>query len=262
MKTLVITGGSSGIGRAAAEIFAGHGYRVFELSRHGGDLPGITHIGTDISDESSVRAAFKAVSEETEKIDLLICNAGFGISGAIEFTELCDAKRQFDVNLFGAFMTVKYALPLVKKARGRIMFCSSAAAVFSIPFQGFYSASKAALNSLSAALKNELKGFGVSVCSLQFGDTATGFTAARESSTAGNDRYKGAISKSVAVMEKDEKNGMSSKDAAAFVFRISKKKRVRPVYTVGAKYRLFCFANRLLPASLVNFAIGKMYIPK
>ncbi len=193
---------------------------------------------------------------------MLICNAGFGISGAAEFTELDNAKKQFDVNFFGAFLTVKYALPLVKKAKGRIIFSSSAAAVFSIPFQGFYSASKAAVNSLSNALRNELKAFGVSVCALQFGDAATGFTAAREGSLAGNEQYGGAVEKSVAVMEKDEQKGMSPESIAKITFKIASKKRIRNIYTVGAKYKIFCLAERLLPSSLVNFAVGKLYIPK
>ena len=262
MKTLVITGGSNGIGRAAAKKFRSEGYRVFELSRRGKDEDGVVHVTADVSDEQSVKNAFEQISRQTDRIDVLICNAGFGISGAAEFTELDNAKKQFDVNFFGAFLTVKYALPLVKKAKGRIIFSSSAAAVFSIPFQGFYSASKAAVNSLSNALRNELKAFGVSVCALQFGDAATGFTAAREGSLAGNEQYGGAVEKSVAVMEKDEQKGMSPESIAKITFKIASKKRIRNIYTVGAKYKLFCLAERLLPSSLVNFAVGKLYIPK
>lgn len=262
MKTLVITGGSNGIGRAAAKKFSAEGYRVFELSRHGKDEDGIVHITAEVSDERSVKSAFKEISEQTDKIDVLICNAGFGISGAAEFTELDSAKKQFDVNFFGAFLTVKYALSLVKRARGRIIFSSSAAAVFSIPFQGFYSASKAAVNSLSNALRNELKAFGVSVCTLQMGDASTGFTAAREGSLAGNEQYGGAVEKSVAVMERDEQKGMSPESVAKAMFRAASKKRVGNIYTVGAKYKIFCLAERLLPSSFVNFAVGKLYIPK
>lgn len=262
MKTLVITGGSNGIGRAAAKKFRSEGYRVFELSRHGKDEDGIVHITADVSDEQSVENAFKEISEQTDRIDVLICNAGFGISGAAEFTALDSAKKQFDVNFFGAFLTVKHALPLVKKAKGRIVFSSSAAAVFSIPFQGFYSASKAAVNSLSNALRNELKAFGVSVCALQLGDAATGFTAAREGSLAGNEQYGGAVEKSVAVMEKDEKNGMSPESIAKVMFKVASKKRVKNIYTVGAKYKLFCIVQKLLPSNFVNFAVGKLYIPK
>lgn len=111
-------------------------------------------------------------------------------------------------------------------------------------------------------MRNELKAFGVSVCALQFGDAATGFTAAREGSFAGNEQYGGAVKKSVAVMEKDEQKGMSPESIAKITFKIASKKRIRNIYTVGAKYKLFCLAERLLPSSLVNFAVGKLYIPK
>lgn len=262
MKTAVITGGSGGIGRAAAEKFAKEGYRVYELSRRGSSFDGVTHITADVTDEQTVKSAFEKISEENDGIDLCICNAGFGISGAAEFTELADAKNQLDVNFFGAFLTAKYALPLLKMKKGRLMFVSSAAAVFAIPFQSFYSASKAAVNMLSNAMRNELKPFGVSVCTLQLGDANTGFTDARKRSFAGDEQYGGAVARSVATMEKDERHGMSPEKIAGVMYKVAEKKRVRNIYTVGGLYRLFCFLPHILPATFVNFLVGKLYIPK
>ena len=88
MKTVVITGGSGGIGRAAAQKFAQEGYKVFELSRHGRSDNGITHITADVTDGKALREAFRQIEDLTDSLDLVICNAGFGISGAVEFTEL------------------------------------------------------------------------------------------------------------------------------------------------------------------------------
>ena len=97
MKTLVLTGGSSGIGRATCVLFAERGWQVFELSRHGKTEAHITHIYCDVCHEESVRDAIAQVLAQTDHIDVVISNAGFGISGAVEFTTIDEAKKQFDV---------------------------------------------------------------------------------------------------------------------------------------------------------------------
>lgn len=259
MKTLVLTGGSSGIGLATVRLFAQRGWRVFELSRHGVSHDDITHIHCDVTEEASVRQAVSEVRALTDHIDVVISNAGFGISGPVEFTATGDAKRQFDVNFFGAFLLVKAVLPLLRAQHGgRIIFTSSVAAVLSIPYQSFYSASKAALNALAMALANEVRPFGISVSVLMPGDVATGFTGARLKGIEGQDIYCHAQS-AVAAMEKDEQGGMSPEQMARDLYRIATCRRVQPLYVGGALYRFFCFLNRILPARLVNWIVGKMY---
>mgnify|MGYP000939925263 FL=1 len=147
-KVAAITGASSGIGRETAKYFQRKGWKVYNLSRRPSGEPGIIHIAADVTDEAEIEKAFALIHAESGGLDLLINNAGFGISGAVEFTELKDAKRQFDVNFFGTLSCIKAALPLLKESRGRILCISSAAAVFAIPFQSFYSATKAAINIL------------------------------------------------------------------------------------------------------------------
>ena len=145
MRTLIITGGSSGIGQAAADLFAAKGYKVYELSRHGEDRAGVTHIDCDVTSPDDCRNAAAKVATEAGKIDVLISNAGMGISGAIEFTDINEAKRQFDVNFFGAVNIAQAVLPYMRNERdGKIIFVSSLAATFPIPYQAFYSASKSA----------------------------------------------------------------------------------------------------------------------
>ena len=141
MRTLLITGGSSGIGLAAVQLFVEKGWQVFELSRSGKSSDSVCHVSCDVTDEESVIRALDEVKKQVQTIDVVISNAGFGISGAIEFTSSQEAHRQFDVNFFGAFYLVKNVLPILREQRkGRILFTSSVAADLSIPYQSFYSA--------------------------------------------------------------------------------------------------------------------------
>ena len=260
-KVVVITGASSGIGLECARLYSKEAF-VYNLSRTPSPAEDIINIQTDVSDELSVSNAFKQIEIEKGHIDLLICCAGFGISGALEFTRLSDAKRQFDVNFFGAFLCSKYALPLLRPVKGRIINISSAAAFFSIPFQGFYSACKSALNSYTLCLANEASLFDVSVCAVCPGDIKTNFTANRNKSVEGESVYKNAVNKSVAVMEKDEQNGMEPSFIAQFVHKIGSKTKVRPLYTPGALYKLYYALFKILPAGVVNALVGMIYIKK
>jgi len=258
-KTLVITGGSSGIGKATARLFAQRGYQVFELSRSGQSEEGIEHIFCDITQEDTVEAAIEQVKKLTATIDLLISNAGFGISGAIEFTQTDEAKRQFDVNFFGTLNVLKAVLPQMREQGfGRIICTSSVAAVFSIPYQSFYSASKAAINSLVLALANEVRQFGIHVSALMPGDVATGFTDARNKNLAGSNVYQG-MNKAVAAMEKDEKDGMTPMQMAEDFWRIAQAKCPAPLYVGGSKYKVFCILANILPTRTFNWIVGKLY---
>jgi short-subunit dehydrogenase len=258
-KIAVITGASSGIGFQLATLLADGGFSVYDLSRSGSDREGITHIHTDLSDESSVKSAFTRIAAQTNRIDLLINNAGMGISGAVEHTRIEDAKNLFDVNFFGMVCAVQNAIPLLRAAKGRIVNVSSAAAALPVPFQAFYSASKAAVNSYSMALANELKRFGITVCAIMPGDVNTGFTAARNKNNEGADIYGGAIERSVSQMERDELNGMDSLYAARQIFRIACSRKAKLISTVGPKYWLFVILGKFLPAQIVNRIVGLIY---
>lgn len=260
MQTIVITGGSSGIGLATVRLFAAKGWQVFALSRHAVPLPdGAQHVCCDVTDEAACRDAIATVLRRVEHIDVLISNAGFGISGAIEFTATADAKRLFDVNFFGALNITKAVLPTMRAARrGRIIYTSSVAAPLSIPYQAFYSASKAALNDMALALQNEVRSFGISVCCLLPGDVRTGFTAAREKSIAGSEVYPN-IEKAVAAMERDEEQGLSPDEMARCFWRIAQRRHVRPFYVGGFLYRIFYLLEAILPKRLSNRIVGMLY---
>lgn len=260
MKTVVVTGGSSGIGKAICEVFADKGFSVYELSRSGKDNGKIIHVDCDVTNEESIDNAFSEIIKSAGKIDVLVNNAGFGISGAAEFTSLEKAKKQFDVNFFGTVACTNKAVKYMREAGGgRIINISSLAAELSIPFQAFYSASKSAVNSLTLAMANELKPFGITVCALMPGDVKTGFTAAREKDTSADTVYRGILKKSVATMEHDEQNGMSPERIADAVYKLSESKSPKPLSTVGAQYKLFAVLAKLLPIRAVNSIIGMIY---
>lgn len=259
MKTLVLTGGSSGIGKAAVELFAQKGYKVFELSRHGESTGNITHVNCDVTKPEDCKAAVAEVIAQAGKIDVLISNAGMGISGSIEFTEIEDAKRQMDVNFFGAVNITQAVLPYMREAKGgRIIFVSSVAAIFAIPYQSFYSASKFAINAFAMSLKNEVKDFGIRVCCLLPGDVKTGFTDSRKKNPAGADIYT-HMNKAIESMEHDEIHGIAPETMAKRLLKLAETKSPSPFNTLGLIYHLFMFLNRIVPTRFAYWVVGKMY---
>ena len=259
-KIVVITGGSSGIGLHTAKHLAQHGCRVNELSRGETGTEAAIHIRTDVTDEQQVKAAVESVIAREGRIDVVINNAGFGISGAVEYTDTEEAQRQFDVNFFGMVRMNRAVLPIMhRQGYGRIINMSSVAAPIAIPFQAYYSASKAAVRTYSLALQSEVKPYGIEICCIMPGDITTGFTAARRKNPAGDELYNGRISRSVAVMEHDELTGIPAETAGVFVARKAMQEKVPVLCTLGWKYKLFVFLTRLLPIRVLTDLVGKIY---
>lgn len=256
-RVVVITGVSSGIGLELAKKFIGYGDKVFGLSRHEFALEGLNHIVCDVSFSDECKNAIEKVYEQEGRIDLLINNAGMGIAGSVENTTEADARKIFDVNFFGTFYMCKHALPYLRLSKGRIINISSVASKLSIPYQAFYSASKASIDAISAGIRAEAKSFGVKVTTILPGDTKTGFTAARVKHDDGvyDERFK----KSIERMEKDEQNGMTSEYVAKVIFKTANKKRP-PIYkTVGVQYKIFVALAKVLPSRFVEWIVGKLY---
>ena len=258
----VITGGSSGIGLNAARALRDRGLNVYELSRRAENAePGVTHLQADVTDETQVNAAVAEILRREGRIDILINNAGFGISGAIEFTPPQEARRQFDVNFFGMVNMNRQVVPIMREAgHGRIVNLSSVAAPVPIPFQTYYSATKAAVNAYTMALANELRPFGVTVCAVMPGDIHTGFTAARRKIGEGDDIYQGRITRSVARMEHDEETGMDPARAGGYVARVALREGSRhPLYAIRIDYKFFVFLTKVLPAGALNRLVYLIY---
>ena len=256
----IVTGAGSGIGYETAKLLREMDMEVWDLSRRERCAEGVNHINCDISDENTVKTAVNLIYQKTGHIDLVINNAGFGISGSVEFTQAEESERLIRVNLLGADNVTRACLKYLREGGGgRIVFVSSAAAAFPIPFQAWYSASKAALTTYALALRNEVKPLGIEVAVMLPGDIKTGFTGSRQKQNRGDDIYSGRIEKGVAAMERDEINGMSAAYAAKQVVRAATRRNPPPLKCIGPKYGLLLFVSRFLPARFVNFILGRLY---
>ncbi len=256
-KTVVVTGGTSGIGLAVCERFAAAGANVVCVARRASDK--FFSACADVSDEAAVAAAIDGIAERFGRIDVLVCNAGFGISGAAEHTAAEDVKRLFEVNFLGVHNSVRAVLPHMRRCGGgHIVVVSSVAALLPIPYQSYYSASKAAASSFAAALANEVAPFGVKVCAVLPGDVKTGFTSARKKNEY-DGAYAARAARAVSAMERDERGGMPPQAVARVVLRQAGRKAPPPQVVAGAKYKLFALLAKLLPRRLVNYILGRLY---
>lgn len=261
METVaIVTGGSGGIGRCTAQSLYNAGCRVYEFSRRENPGEGIIHITADVTDEAQVKAAVAQVLDREGRIDILVNNAGFGISGAAEFTDSTDSHAQLELNLFGMDNVTRAVLPAMREqGSGRIVCMSSIAGILPIPFQLWYSVSKAAINAYVLAMQNEVKPYGITLCAVMPGDIASGFTAARKKSTADETAYGGRVERSVALMERDERGGMSPEAAGAFVAKTALKKGGKPMLALGFAYKAAAMAAKLLPRRASNWLVGRIY---
>ena len=259
-KVAIVTGGSGGIGRCTAMALARAGCRVYEFSRREkAPTPGVEHLTADMTDEASVQAAVAEVERREGRIDILVCNAGFGISGAAEYTAPEDAHAQLELNLYGADRAARAVIPVMRaQGGGRIVCMSSIAGILPIPFQLWYSVSKAAINAYVLALQNEVRPFGISVCAVMPGDIASGFTANRKK-TLREDAYGGRVARSVARMEHDEETGMSPEAAGAFIAKTALRRSSRRLVRQTQGNQRPAAAAKLLPRRLSNGIIGRMY---
>ena len=180
-QTVLITGATDGLGKAAALLLAGRGYRVFAAGRSPEKrvqldalakerkLP-LETLDMDVCDDHSVQGAIASVYQKTDAIDVLINNAGFVQVGAVEDLRLEDWRRQFETNFFGVIRVTQAVLPRMRERRkGRILMMSSVSGFVTPPTQGAYSASKHAIEALSNALRHELYPFGVHTILIQPG---------------------------------------------------------------------------------------------
>lgn len=177
-KVALVTGASSGIGRAVASRLAADGFQVFGTSRKGAAASpdGIEMLALDVCSDESVASCVAALLQRTGRLDVLVNNAGYLLGGAVEEASMAEAKAQFETNFFGAFRLIKAVLPTMRAQKsGRIVNITSLAGVVPLPFWGFYNASKFALEGLTETLRYEVKSLGISVSAIEAGLIKTRF---------------------------------------------------------------------------------------
>jgi short-subunit dehydrogenase len=259
-KIAIISGASSGIGRETAILLLKSGYKVYAFNRSKTDIAGVEFVPVDVMNIGDIKRGVTLVLEREGRIDLLVNNAGMGVSGALEDATDDDAEYIFNVNFFGAYKLAREVLPSMRvNGGGHIINVSSLAAVISLPFQGFYSASKSAVNSLFSAMQFEVKPFSIKITNVMPGDIKTGFTINRRKNENVTPVYAARMNKSIAVMEKDEQNGMPPLAVAKVIVKQAKSNRPKLTVTVGFKYGILASLAKRLPAGMVNHMIYAMY---
>jgi NAD(P)-dependent dehydrogenase (short-subunit alcohol dehydrogenase family) len=270
VKVVLVTGASAGIGAATAARLARAGCRVFGTSRQAeqaAPAPSVTMLQMDVRDTQSIAACVAAVVKDAGRIDALVNNAGYGIAASVEDTSADDMLKQLDTNFLGALRVCQAVLPIMRTQKsGRIVQISSLAARIGIPFQGAYSASKSALESMSEALGIELKPFGIDVVMIEPGDTKTNFTAMREWTEGAkwSAVYGARARHAVAVMEKAEQAGTPADSVARLVETAltAAKPKLRYV-SASTMERVALFLQRVLPGRAFETMIASNYeMPK
>lgn len=261
-KVILITGTSSGIGKASAEYLAQQGHTVFGTSRYPGSYPkpnDYTILQMDVTDDTSIQNAINQIIEKEGKIDVLINNAGFGIAGAIEHTLIDKAKEQFETNFFGTVRLIKSVLPIMRKQDyGLIINISSIGGVIGLPYQSMYSASKFAIEGLTESLYKELCSSKVQITMIEPGDFKTSFTEKRDipKTAAKSTNFQNTLK----IIENDENSGQDPIMIGKLLNKIINKSNPRLRYTVGAfDQKLASLLKRLLPNRLFDWIIMKHY---
>jgi len=249
-RVVLITGASTGIGKACADHLHQRGYRVYGTSRNPSPGPasaGFEVLKMDVDVDSSVARGIEWVLEREGRLDVLVNNAGFGIAGSIEDTSIEEAKAQFETNFFGVLRVCRAVLPIMREQRaGYIVTIGSLAGRVGWPFQGLYSASKYALEGLTEALRLEVRPFGIHVVLIEPGDFNTTFTARRQRAVASlqNPAYRARYETALKIAEADERKGAHPLKIARLLENIIQDPAPRLRYTGCATLPVRCSRER------------------
>ena len=273
VKIALVVGASSGIGKAIAAELGRQGCRVYAAARSLPDYfsdpanpqtapePWMRTVRLDVNFPSACEHSVERIIAEEGRLDILVQSAGFGIAGAIEDTVIPEARSQMETNFFGAISLLPSVLRQMRSQKsGLIVNIGSVAGFLPVPFQAYYSASKAALAALTSALGNELRPWRVRCMLVQPGDTQTGFTRSRVLvKNALQSDYADRCRRSIERMANDEQNGMPTAMAARMIVAGMLRRRPPQVMTVGLMYKFFELAHHILPNRLIQYVIYKLY---
>ncbi|MDH3322859.1 MAG: SDR family oxidoreductase [Flavobacteriaceae bacterium] len=262
-KVILITGASSGIGKVTAQYLAEKGFKVYGTSRK----PKQNHfnfelIALDLNNEDSIQKAFKTILEKEGRIDVLVNNAGMGITGPIEETPTEEMRKVFETNFFGALTMIKAVLPQMRKQNsGLIINITSIAGYMGLPFRGIYCATKGALETVTETIRMEVKQFGIRVSNVAPGDFATNIAAGRYHTPVFEDSaYKEIYQKNLDLMDAHVDSGSDPKEMAEQIYKIIQNPQPRIHYKVGDFMQKFSIVlKRILPDKVYEKLIMNHY---
>jgi NAD(P)-dependent dehydrogenase (short-subunit alcohol dehydrogenase family) len=264
-KVILITGASSGFGKAMAEKLAAAGHIVYGASRRAAQgINGLKPLQMDVTSRQQAEAAVAQILQKEKQLDILINNAGMGIGGAAELATEEEIETQINTNFFGVVNLCSAVLPHFReKRKGLIINISSIGGVFAVPYQGFYSASKFAVEGYSEALSLETAQFGIKVVIVEPGDFNTGFTANRVISqkTLENSDYQKSFERVLKNIEKDETNGGKPEYLVNKIVEIinSERPKLRYIVTPNLLQKLSVLLSHLLCGRLFQRIIRLFY---
>ena len=260
-RVVLITGASSGIGRATAQLLAGQGYRVFGGVRAPATTPplaGVELVPLDVRDGASVKACVETVCSRAGRIDALINNAGVNLVGAVEETSIGQAQALFDTNVLGVLRMIQAVLPgMRRQGAGRIVNISSILGLIPAPFMGVYASTKHAVEGLSESLDHEVRGFGIRVVLIEPHYIRTNLDASAAQAQGRIDAYAAQRRRTATAITHDTNTAPEPKIVAEEVLRsIEGPYRMRrPI----GRAALLSWLRKLLPAGMFDPSLRKAF---
>ena len=263
-KVVLITGGSSGIGKSVGEFLQQKGFKVYGTSRNPKNYPNSKFpiVALDVTVPETISSCIAEVLKQENRIDVLINNAGAGITGPVEEIPDEEIKRNFETNFFGPINVIKATLPAMRAQNsGLIINITSIAGYMGLPFRGIYSASKGALEIITEAFRMELKDFNIEMTNVAPGDFATNIAAGRYHAPVLEDSpYKEKYGRSLKTMDEHVDEGGDPKEMAEAIFRIIETKSPKIHYKVGAFMQKFSIVlKRILPDKMYEKLLMNHY---
>lgn len=263
-KIVLITGGSSGIGKSIGEFLFHKGYIVYGTSRNPERVLNSLFplLALDVRNVDTIGAAVAKVIEISGKLDVVINNAGVGITGPLEEIPMQEIKNNFETNFFGPIEVMKAVLPQMRKQKsGLIINITSIAGYMGLPYRSVYSASKGALELITEALRMEVKSFGIQITNVAPGDFATNIASGRFHAPLIRDSaYETPYGNTLKMMDEHVDSGSNPNEMAEAVYQIIQNKNPKIHYKVGAFIQKFSIVlKRILPDKIYEKMLMNHY---